>query len=320
MSPHARPSNSNGAWRVRGALWMKWIEAPYFLPGHPKRASAVLPARSRHQAASQLPPERVGESPTQGAIGSSGGRGSMQASIAFKNSGLRAGRRSAPAQPRRAAVVTRAGLLDFLKPAAKSQKKNNQRAQELVKELLALAGPTQAGDKASEALRAQIAELVRRRGRELRVALCVHMCASAHARAVRRQWHMCQRSLACRARAGGPLQHRPMSCTTGDHWQHSPACQCSFESRSGHIQQMFSPLSFASASCAGGRAGGGVPQGAAAERPAVGGVGRGVRRAARHDRGPVQVARGPRGVPRPGVQPGAGEGGALRVLFGPSWC
>lgn len=83
----------------------------------------------------------------------------MQTGLALRSSKLQCSRHQQQSVSRRSTVVTRAGLFDFLKPGKPATKQNN-RAKELVDELLSVSIPTKAGDKATEAVREQIAELV----------------------------------------------------------------------------------------------------------------------------------------------------------------
>jgi hypothetical protein len=64
------------------------------------------------------------------------------------------------AKPQQSPVVARVGLFNFLKPKPAEAPVNNQRAQELVEELVDICKGTDAGAKASTARREQIAELV----------------------------------------------------------------------------------------------------------------------------------------------------------------
>ena len=64
------------------------------------------------------------------------------------------------AKPRQSPVVARVGLFNFLAPRPAEAPVNNQRAEELVEELVDVCKGTDAGAKASTAKREQIAELV----------------------------------------------------------------------------------------------------------------------------------------------------------------
>lgn len=203
-----------------------------------------------------------------------------------------------PAGGRRAApVAPRAGLLDFFKAPAKAEAKQPARAAELVEQLLAATLPTAAGDKATDAQREQIAALVG---------------CGAHG--------------GCGA--GGGLGREPFSApSTGRRlWGLVFRGEGREEGEPllSHLRQalrLWLPCRPypRPARPAGGRAGGLLPQGAAPEPAAVGRVGRGLCRAARHHRGALQVPRGPRGLPWPGVLAGARggqEGGRATELLG----
>jgi len=84
----------------------------------------------------------------------------MQSSLVPSSALLRLSGQQRRVAPRRVSTITRAGLLDFFK-APQAGGRQSGRAQEIVEELLAVTKGTDGGDKASQQLRQQVAELVR---------------------------------------------------------------------------------------------------------------------------------------------------------------